>query len=416
MNKKPKVFLCVYACNPFLGSEHAVGWGLINAISSFADVWVVTEKTKNEQDVKKYLNENTGSLGNVEFYYVEKRRNRLLRKIWPPSYYWFYKIWHKDVAVLAKELDGKLEFDVFHQGTMVGFREPGFLSQIGGKFIWGPVGGLGYFPIKFFRVIGFTPTFYYLFYNIINYFHSIFLFRPRSAAKMASSGFLVASNENLDFTKKYWGVKGQLFQEIGIMSMPEISLNARIRDEPMRILWVGSLIPRKALKLALISLKQILPKCDIVLEIVGDGPLFGASKKFAKELGVYNICKFHGALSRSEVMKIMSQSHVLLVTSLRDLNSVVTIEGLASGLPVVAPDHCGFSDVITKECGFLAATDNPQKFIDEISQHLISLCDNEELRRELSRGATKHAENFLWSKKSIILKNLYSQIIDKDLI
>ncbi len=40
-----------------------------------------------------------------------------------------------------------------------------------------------------------------------------------------------------------------------------------------------------------------------------------------------------------------------VITSLKDLTSTVLLEALAQGVPVICPDHCGFADVVTGECG-----------------------------------------------------------------
>jgi len=37
---------------------------------------------------------------------------------------------------------------------MVGFREPGYLWQLNIPFVWGPIGGMGYFPTRFLPVVG----------------------------------------------------------------------------------------------------------------------------------------------------------------------------------------------------------------------------------------------------------------------
>jgi hypothetical protein len=191
-----KIFVSAYACSPFRGSEPGVGWGYILELSKFHELWVVVEQEKFRNDIERYILENPDFSQSVHFFFISKRRNRLLRKIWPPSYYWFYRDWHKKTFELAKSLHQKHGFDVVHQLTMVGFREPGYLWKLGIPFVWGPIGGMGQFPWRFLKSVGLYGALYYLGYNIYNAFQTRFLFRPRCAARFAGSGLISATPDN----------------------------------------------------------------------------------------------------------------------------------------------------------------------------------------------------------------------------
>src|SRR5690606_33474414 len=135
--------LCAYACSPYKGSEPGVGWGFVRALARRHDLSVIVEEEKFRADIERYLADDPEFARNVRFHFIAKRRNRLLRKFWPPSYYWYYRRWHRDALELARRLHGAVRFDLAHQLTMVGFREPGYLWQLGIPFVWGPVGGMG---------------------------------------------------------------------------------------------------------------------------------------------------------------------------------------------------------------------------------------------------------------------------------
>ena len=142
MPKKLKLLISAYACCPNRGSEPGMGWNFVSGLSKFHEVHVITEQEKWEVELKKYLKEYPELSKNLRFYFIRKKRGRKIRKIWPPSYYCFYRQWQKEAFKLAIKLDDKENFDLVHQLNMVGYREPGYLWKINKPFVWGPIGGL----------------------------------------------------------------------------------------------------------------------------------------------------------------------------------------------------------------------------------------------------------------------------------
>ncbi len=126
MTKRLKIVISAYACSPYKGSEPGVGWGFVRALAMHHDLWVITEKEKFQTEIEEYLQGNPEFAAHVNFYFIQKKRNRPLRKIWPPSYYWYYRKWHLMAYHKAEQLHSEINFDVAHQLTMVGFREPGY--------------------------------------------------------------------------------------------------------------------------------------------------------------------------------------------------------------------------------------------------------------------------------------------------
>ena len=154
---------------------------------------------------------------NVRWTFIHKPRARLLRKIWPPSYYWFYRIWQWRAYKKACELHKTVGFDLVHQLNMVGFREPGYLWKLKVPFVWGPVGGLGYTDWRLLGLLPLAGKVEFLFRNIINWFHSNFLLRPRFAAMMASKtgALITATSENQREAKRLWGTDSIVLCEVG---------------------------------------------------------------------------------------------------------------------------------------------------------------------------------------------------------
>ncbi len=406
--RRLKILVSAYACSPFKGSEHAVGWGFVQVLSRHHDLWVIAEEEKCRADIERFLAENPGALPGVTFHFLRKKRNRRLRKIWPPSYYWYYRQWHRRAFELAIRLHDRVEFDLAHQLTMVGFREPGYLWRLDIPFVWGPVGGMGYFPWRFLPVVGGYGTLYYLGYNLYNGLQMRLMRRPRLAARRAGGhGLLLATPDNRVGARRYWGVAGRLLPEVGLPRPPQENPASRRSDEPLRIVWTGLHIPRKALNLGLRALARLPDELEWELHVLGEGPRTRAWKRLARKLGIAGRCRFHGWLERDRALALMGQGHLLLITSLRDLTSTVTVEALALGLPVVCLDHCGFAAVVDEDCGIKVPVTTPGRVITGLADAVEWLARDEGYRYRLAQGALERAKAFDWERKASEVNALY---------
>jgi glycosyltransferase involved in cell wall biosynthesis len=290
---------------------------------------------------------------------------------------------------------------------MVGWREPGYLWQIGIPFVWGPFGGMGLFPWRFMPKLGIHGALYYLGYNTYNWLQMRFMQRPRRAAKAAGQALFAATPTDQAAALAYWGRSSTVIPEVGLPCQPVSAVPQRHQDEPLRIMWSGVHIPRKALNLGIEALGQLPQSVRWELHVLGKGPRTTAWKQLAAQLGIADKCHFHGGLPRAKALETMATSHVMLITSLRDLTSTVTIEALALGLPIVCLDHCGFAHVVDETCGIKVPVTSPIETVNGIAAALASLDRDESLRQQLAQGALVRSKAFAWDKKIEVLNRIY---------
>lgn len=413
MTARLKILVSAYACSPYHGSEPGVGWGFVAELAKHHDLWVIVEEEKYRADIERYLGENPAFGPHVKFFFIHKQRNRWLRKLWPPSYYRYYRRWHQDAFALAKKLHADVGFDLAHQLTMVGFREPGYLWQMGVPFVWGPIGGMGLFPWRFLPKLGAYGALYYTGYNIYNWLQMQLMQRPRLAARAAGGGLLAATPIDQTSALAFWGQTSAVITEVGLPNAPIESVQQRKPGQPLRIIWTGLHIPRKALNLGLDALGSLPTAVQWELNILGNGPRTGAWQQLATKLGIAEKCRFHGWMPRDKALETMATSHVMLITSLRDLTSTVTIEALALGLPIVCLDHCGFAHVVDETCGIKVPVTSPDQTINGIAAALASLAGDESLRQQLAQGALVRSKAFAWDKKIEVLNRIYQRKLQK---
>lgn len=404
-----KVLLGCYACDPGYGSEPGMGWNFVSNIARHHDVHAIVEKGEFEETLTRFAAEHPEAVQNITFHFVPRTHHNTLRKIWPPSYYWFYRAWHRKAYKLAVELDKKENFDIVHQVTISGFREPGFLWKLGKPFIWGPLGGFTDTPWSLLQCLGFGGAIHFAIRNIINGIQKRWGRSARAAAKHSAS-ILTSTTKAVEEIRRFWGREAILMNEVGLETSHQQACSPPHENgTPLRICWAGEHIPRKALDLLLHALPQCKEKME--LHVLSKGPRMDAWKKLTRKLGLDDIVTFHGFVPREEAFRIMSSSHVFCITSVREDTSTVVFEAFRYGLPIIALDHCGFSTVIDETCGIKIPIRSHKQVISNYARHLDFLASHEDERQRLSAGAQSRCHLFTWENKMNTLNTLYFEAL-----
>ncbi len=410
MSRRLRIIVSAYACNPYQGSERGVGWGWVNAIAQHHELWVLTDEV-HRADIEKKIADAPERYGNLHFHYAPRTRWLILEKIWPPSYLWTYQLWQKGAYKFAVKLHREIGFDLAHQLTYVGFRNPGYLWQLNIPFVWGPIGGLENTPWRFLPVLGLEGFIYYAARNIVNSLHKRFLTLPRRAFQKANGGIIAATEGIRKEILKWYGFDSEVICEIGPPEIIATEHSLRKPEEPLRLVWSGLHDPAKALPLLLNS-AAILPKnIDWQLAILGSGVCTKKWQKLALKLGINDRCTWHGWLPRNEALNVVHKAHVFVITSLKDLTSTVLLEALSQGVPVICPDHCGFQNVVTEQCGIKVPVEKPSRLVSNIAGAIIYLAENEHERRLLARGALDRIKGFSWERKSELVDLIYKRVV-----
>lgn len=406
-----KVLISCYACSPTRGSEPGMGWNFVSRIANFAETHVIVEKVKWKNELEKHLEDHPELKDKLKFYFIPKERNKTLRKIYPPSYYWYYKSWQKKAYKLAKELNEIENFDLIHQLNMVGFREPGYLWKIDKPYVWGPIGGLENTETNLLHFLSFKGKLHFGFRNIYNNYQKKYLKRPKKAANRDNSILISATINNQKEILRLWRRKTSVMTEVGTSMADSLTVkpNKRQDTNPLEIIWSGLHIQRKALHILLEALSKI--NIPFRLHILGEGPETKEWKLKAKNYGIYENCIWYGWLNISDVKKIYSIGHLFCITSIYDLTSTVTLEALSHGLPIISLNHMGFSEVITNECGIKVPIDNSRRVISYYQESVQKLYKDEKLRSKLSLGAINRASEYNWDNKVDNLIAIYQNLL-----
>lgn len=125
--------------------------------------------------------------------------------------------------------------------------------------------------------------------------------------------------------------------------------------------------------------------------LIGDGTARRKVEREAAQLGVTQHLELPGFLDRSKIREVLEESTLFVLPTEREAMSIVCVEALSAGLPVVAMNKGGVSDVAAHGTeGFLANTR------DEFADYIVRLIADPSLRQKMAQQATARVSRFSW--------------------
>lgn len=104
------------------------------------------------------------------------------------------------------------------------------------------------------------------------------------------------------------------------------------------------------------------------LRLVGDGPLLEETKALASRLGIKDRVEFSG--TRTDVAALLAQSDVFVLSSRFEGLPISILEAMRAGLPVVASDVGGVSELVDAETGILVPQGDAAALADGLKRLL----------------------------------------------
>lgn len=145
--------------------------------------------------------------------------------------------------------------------------------------------------------------------------------------------------------------------------------------------------------------------------IVGEGSLRGRLEALAAELDLGERVTFAGGLSEVELHNLYGMSDLFAHPTLYEGSSLVTLEAMAHGLPVVASAVGGIPDkVVEGATGFLVQPGQPEQLASKMAWVATHPDEREAMGRA---GARLAAEKFSWERIAAQTLELFSRLRDE---
>jgi len=177
---------------------------------------------------------------------------------------------------------------------------------------------------------------------------------------------------------------------------------------PLRLLFVGRLDPRKGVPILLEALAQLRTRSPrrVELDVVGDGPERRALASSARERRLP--VTFSGPIPRARLPEHYRRADLLVAPSLHGESFGITLlEGLASGLPIVASDLSGYRETLA---GSGAARFASPGSASELCEQLASLAANAAMRRAMGRAGRRYVRRFAWETVAERVERIYRDV------
>lgn len=184
----------------------------------------------------------------------------------------------------------------------------------------------------------------------------------------------------------YNGVDTRLFHP-GDPASARSRLN--LPDKTPLVLFVGNLLPIKDPVFLVHAIARM--KLPPLLVIVGDGPLESEIRSLSANLGISDRVLLVGRQSPETIALYMQAADLLCLSSRNEGLPNVILEAFASGLPVVAADVGGVSEVVSHPfLGSLVSHGHVEEFSKAIETRLLEPADREAIR--------EHGRGYSWER------------------
>lgn len=223
-------------------------------------------------------------------------------------------------------------------------------------------------------------------------------------AAQTSDKIVAISQHTADDVRRLAGVEAEVIPYgIGLPS-PAASTSpaaaAAPAAGPFTVLFVGRLVERKGVHVLLDAAAQLDQRQAVRIVIVGDGPERAALEARASQLGLKTVVEFRGWVSAAELARAYASARVCVLPAIVDRRGdteglgVVLLEAMSYGIPVVASDTGGITDIVTNgETGLLV----PPGDATALKTAILQLHRNPALAAQLGAAGARRVRNqFSW--------------------
>ncbi len=154
----------------------------------------------------------------------------------------------------------------------------------------------------------------------------------------------------------------------------------------LQVLFVGRLDVEKRVDELLRAFARLPREVPADLEIIGDGTQRETWRRLAAELGLGDRVRFRGFVPEHELLAAYGGSAVFVIPGVAELQSLVTLEAMSAGLPVVAADAMALPHLVRPgRNGWLY----PPGDVDALAARLAQLLADPDLRRRMGAASRR---------------------------
>ncbi len=210
-----------------------------------------------------------------------------------------------------------------------------------------------------------------------------------------------------DLLERATGLTGVMAISCGIEAA-KFANSTPTQNENPNLVFLGRLDDEKRIHVLLRAVASLTNYPNVHVELVGDGGERTNLENLAKSLGIADRVRFTGHITDSELPLAYERATVFVMPSIAELQSIATMEAMASGRPVIAANAMALPHLVHDgDNGYLFEPDNVEDLASKIK--LILDADEQELER-LSQNSLHLIQSHDINRTLDIFENLYRGI------
>lgn len=405
-----KILMSAYQCGPGMGSVSQIGWEWYSRMSRRASITLVTHVRNRES-----LTKAGAPLANSEVIYVDTEwfagpLYRMASRMFPRSEHARFLVssidfFVYDAAALKLLRKRRAEWDVVHAVTPVSPIAATRLHRLGLPLIVGPWNGGLTSPGTFPEIMSEDSVWVYRLRWMGVVLDRLFGCTRRASMILSATRSTDASLPGHATARRMIenGVDLDLFHPGSWDPVPSAS-------DPVRVLFVGRLIPAKGISMLLEAVSRLRGELHLAVTIVGDGPSRGSIRKEVADRNLEGTVHLAGNRPLAEVAKLMRHAHVFCLPSVRESGGAVLLESMACGVPVIAVNYGGPAEIVDAEVGWTLSAEGREALVGDLVEAFRDLArDPGAWKAKGRQGRLRAEKNYGWDARMDAALSIYRQ-------
>ena len=401
-NKKLKIFVSAYACEPGLGSEIGVGWHWVLEMSKHFELWVLT-RDSNRGTIEPWIMQHPEFAG-IHFLYFDLPKWARFWKKGMRGVRIYYNIWQYCTNRIVRRTMRENDIKIFHHLTYGNVLWK--VSSYGSKqfFVWGPVGGLETIPAEYSRhytrksrIIEWVRR------AAIKTLPANFGFRKRCRR---ADLILCKTEITRDLIPAKYRDKSVLFTDVAVDRMTQTANATQQDNGTIEYITVGRLDAWRGFDIVIESFARATANDKRMhLTIVGKGSDKTRLASLVERLGLQEQVTFTGKVAMDEYYRLLANADVVVNASLKEGAVTVSFDTMAMGKPLICLDTTGYTRYFSNEYAVVIPRTSRKEVIAEIASAMERLKDEKE-RKTIGEKAKNAGKQFLWEQRGVEYRDL----------
>lgn len=176
------------------------------------------------------------------------------------------------------------------------------------------------------------------------------------------------------------------------------------------VLYTGRINEEKNLDVLINAIPHVLKKIDAHFLIVGSGGDYKQSLiKLSRELNIDENTTFTDFLDWDDYPNIYSIADVFAMPSEAELQSIVTMEAVASGLPIVVVNKGALPELVSMDNGLIFESKNSKK----MAECIVKILTDNNLKKKMGANSLRLIKEHSMESIAVKFEDIYEKVLDK---